>query len=177
MNLLQFVEMAITQTRTATLTTVKELTPEELAYRAGSKANPVGFLIWHVFRTEDRYVRTLTGQEESYQTDGWSNKWTLPATITGDRLAMTTGNSWTPEEVGIFQVPPLAELLSYGEAVRERALAMVKDMDTNKLEAVPNSDRPDWISATYLRSMITHEFGHQQQIDYILGLYHAGSAG
>ncbi len=177
MNLLQFVEMAITQTRTATLTTVKELTREQLAYRAGSKANPVGFLIWHVFRTEDRYVRTLTGQEESYQTDGWSNKWTLPATITGDRLAMTTGNSWTPEEVGIFQVPPLAELLSYGEAVRERALVMVRNMDTNKLEEVPNSDRPDWTSATYLRSMITHEFGHQQQIDYILGLYHAGSAG
>ena len=177
MNLLQFVEMAITQTRTATLTTVKELTREQLAYRAGLKANPVGFLIWHVFRTEDRYVRTLTGQEESYQTDGWSNKWTLPATITGDRLAMTTGNSWTPEEVGIFQVPPLAELLSYGEAVRERALVMVRNMDTNKLEEVPNSDRPDWTSATYLRSMITHEFGHQQQIDYILGLYHAGSAG
>ncbi len=177
MNLLQFVEMAITQTRTATLTTVKELTREQLAYRAGSKANPVGFLIWHVFRTEDRYVRTLTGQEESYQTDGWSNKWTLPATITGDRLAMTTGNSWTPEEVGIFQVPPLAELLSYGEAVRERTLVMVRNMDTNKLEEVPNSDRPDWTSDTYLRSVLTHEFGHQQQIDYILGLYHAGSAG
>ena len=90
---------------------------------------------------------------------------------------MTTGNSWTPEEVGIFQVPPLAELLSYGEAVRERALVMVKDMDTDKLEEVPNPDRPDWISATYLRSMITHEFGHQQQIDYILGLYHVESVG
>ena len=177
MNSLQFVEMAITQTRVATLATVNDLTREQLTYRVGPKANPVGFLIWHVFRTEDRYVRTLTGQEESYQTDGWSNKWTLPATITGDRLAMTTGNSWTPEEVGIFQVPPLAELLSYGEAVRERALVMVRNMDTNKLEEVPNSDRPDWTSATYLRSMITHEFGHQQQIDYILGLYHAGPAG
>lgn len=177
MDSLQFVEMAITQTRTATLATVKELNKEQLTYRVGPKANPVGFLIWHVFRTEDRYVRTLTGQEESYQTEGWSNKWSLPATITGDRLTMTTGNSWTPEEVGIFQVPPLAELLSYGEAVRERALVMVKDMDTDKLEEVPNPNRPDWISATYLRSMITHEFGHQQQIDYILGLYHVESVG
>ena len=104
MDSLQFVEMAITQTRTATLATVKELNKEQLTYRVGPKANPVGFLIWHVFRTEDRYVRTLTGQEESYQTEGWSNKWSLPATITGDRMTMTTGNSWTAEEVGIFQV-------------------------------------------------------------------------
>ena len=177
MDSLQFVEMAITQTRAATLTTVKELTREQLTYRAGPKANPVGFLIWHVFRTEDRYVRTLTGQEESYQADGWSNKWTLPATITGERLAMTTGNSWTPEEVGIFHVPPLAELVSYGETVRQRALAMVKGMEVDKLEEVPNPDRPEWINATYLRSMITHEFGHQQQIDYILGLYNVESAG
>ena len=177
MNSLQFVEMAITQTRDTTLATIKELTREQLNYRAGPQANTVGFLIWHVFRTEDRYIRTLKGQEEAYQTDGWSSKWTLPATITGDRLAMTTGNSWTPEEVGGFQVPPLAELLSYGEAVRHRALVMVKDMDIDKLEEVPNPDRPSWINATYLRSMITHEFGHQQQIDYILGLYNVESTG
>ena len=177
MNTLEFVEIAINQTRTATLDTVKDLTPEQLAWRAGPEANPVGFLLWHVFRTEDRYVRLLTGQPESYQADGWSDTWTLPSTLTGDRAAMTTGNSWTSEEVGVFTVPPLADLLTYGEAVRKRALATVKGLDANKLEEVPNPERPDWVTATYLRSMITHEFGHQQQIDYILGLCRVASAG
>lgn len=177
MNTLDFVDMVINGTRTTTLDTVKDLTPEQLAWRAGPEANPVGFLLWHVFRTEDRYVRLLTSEQETYQTDGWSDKWTLPSTITGDRVSMTTGNSWTIEEVGIFNVPPLADLLTYGAAVRKRALAIVKGLDESKLEEVPNTERPDWTNASYLRSMITHEFGHQQQIDYIIGLCRVATAG
>ena len=177
MNTLEFVDMVINGTRSTTLDTVKDLTPEQLAWRAGPEANPVGFLLWHVFRTEDRYVRLLTSQPETYQSDGWSDKWTLPTTITGDRASRTTGNSWTTEEVGIFSVPPLSELLTYGEAVRKRALAIVKGIDPDKLEEVPNAERPDWTNASYMRSMITHEFGHQQQIDYIGGLCRVASAG
>ena len=177
MNTLEFVGMVINGTRTATLDTVKNLTPEQLAWRAGTEANPVGFLLWHMFRTEDRYVRLLTNGQETYQTDGWSDKWTLPSTITGDRASMTTGNSWTIEEVGSFKVPPLSELQTYGDAVRKRALAIVKSINPDKLEEVPNAERPDWTNASYMRSMITHEFGHQQQIDYIVGLCRVASAG
>ena len=176
MNALEFVEMAIGQTRGYTLDTVKDLNGEQLTWRAGPEANPVGFLIWHVFRTEDRYVRLLTGQPETYQADGWSDKWPLPQTLTGDRATMTTGNRWTSEEVGVFQVPPLGKLLTYGEAVRKQSMATVKGLDPDKLNDVPNAERPDWVTATYLRSMITHEFGHQQQIDYILGLCRVASA-
>jgi hypothetical protein len=169
--------MSIGMNRTSTLDTVKDLSPEELAWQAGPEANPIEFLLWHMFRTEDRYVRFLTGQQETLETDGWNNKWTMPATITGNRAALTTGNSWTIEEVVAFKVPPLAELLAYGEAVRKQALATVKAMSPDKLNEVPYSERPDWINAMYLRSLITHEFGHQQQIDYIVGLCRAASAG
>lgn len=176
MNALDFVEMAATQSRGATLALVSGLEREQLTWRAGPEANPVGFLIWHVLRTEDRYVRMLTGQEETCTAEGWNAKWPLPATITGERAALTTGNSWTSQEVGAFDVPPLDELLAYGEAVRSRAMAMVRGMDPETLEDVPNPDRPEWVKATYLRSMITHEFGHQQQMDYILGLQRASGA-
>ena len=67
-------------------------------------------------------------------------------------------------------MPPLEELLAYGEKVRSRAMDMVRGIDPDTLEDVPNSERPEWVKATYLRSMITHEFGHQQQMDYIVGL-------
>ncbi len=177
MNTLAFVEMSIGMNRTATLDTVKNLTPEELAYHAGPEANPVGFLLWHMFRTEDRYIRFLTGQQETLETDGWNNKWTMPATITGDRAALTTGNSWTIEEVYAFQIPPLNELLAYGEAVRKQSLATVRGLDPDKLDGIPYAERPDWTNSMYLRSLITHEFGHQQQIDYIVGLCRVASAG
>ena len=62
MNAIDFVEMAATQSRNATLSLVSNLDREQLTWRAGPEANPVGFLIWHVFRTEDRYVRMLTGE-------------------------------------------------------------------------------------------------------------------
>ncbi|MDE2901063.1 MAG: DinB family protein [Chloroflexota bacterium] len=176
MNAIDFVEMAATQSRNATLALVSNLERDQLTWRAGPEANPVGFLIWHVFRTEDRYVRMLTGEEETYTADGWSAKWPLPGTITGDRAALTTGNSWTSDEVGAFNVPPLDELLAYGETVRSRAMDMVRGIDPDTLEDVPNQERPEWVKATYLRSMITHEFGHQQQMDYIIGLQKAAGA-
>ncbi len=170
MNAINFIEMAATQSRNATLSLVSNLDREQLTWRAGQEANPVGFLIWHVFRTEDRYVRMLTGEEETYTADGWNTAWKLPGTITGERANLTTGNSWTSDEVGAFDVPPLEELLAYGEKVRSRAMDMVRGIDPDTLEDVPNSERPEWVKATYLRSMITHEFGHQQQMDYIVGL-------
>lgn len=176
MNTLEFVEMAATQSRNATLALVSNLERDQLAWRAGPEANTVGFLIWHVFRTEDRYIRFLTGEEETYTADGWKDKWPLPGTITGDRAALTTGNSWTSDEVGAFDIPPLDELLSYGEAVRGRVLELVRGLDEDTLDQVPNQERPEWMTATYLRSMITHEFGHQQQMDYIVGLQKAASA-
>ena len=175
MNTLEFVEMAATQSRNATLGLVSDLEREQLTWRAGPEANPVGFLLWHVFRTEDRYVRLLTGQEETYTTDGWNAAWPLPATITGERAALTTGNSWTSEEVGAFDIPSLDELLAYGEKVRSRAMDLVRGLDTDTLDEVPNPERPEWVTATYLRSMITHEFGHQQQMDYIVGLQKAAA--
>ena len=175
MNAVEFVAMAVNQTRSATLATVSDLDREQLTWRAGAEANPVGFLVWHVFRTEDRYVRLLSGQEETYQTDGWKDAWPLPATIIGDRAAMTTGNSWTSEEVGAFDAPPIDQLLAYGETVRNRALTLLRGLDPATLDQVPNPERPEWTTATYLRSMITHEFGHQQQMDYILGLHAAGA--
>jgi hypothetical protein len=175
MNTLEFVEMAATQSRSATLGLVSNLERDHLTWRAGVEANTVGFLIWHVFRTEDRYVRMLTGQEETYTADGWNAKWPLPDTITGERAALTTGNSWTADEVGAFDVPPLDELLAYGATVRGRAMDMVRGLDPDSLEQVPNPERPEWVTATYLRSMITHEFGHQQQMDYILGLQKAAA--
>lgn len=176
MNAQAFVEMAMAHSRDATLALVSALDREQLTWRAGPEANPVGFLIWHVFRTEDRYVRLLTGQEETYTGEGWNRAWPLPETIAGERAAMTTGNSWTAEEVGAFDVPPLEELLSYGEKVRSRAVEIVRTMDPDALETVPNPERPTWTTATYLRSMITHEFGHQQQMDYILGLQKAAAS-
>ena len=70
-------------------------------------------------------MRLLTGQEETYTTEGWNAAWPLPATITGERAALTTGNSWTSEEVGAFDIPPLGELLTYGEKVRSRAMELL----------------------------------------------------
>ena len=175
MNTLDFVEMATTQSRHATLALVSNLDREQLTWRAGPEANPVGFLIWHVFRTEDRYVRLLTGQEETYTADGWNATWNLPDTITGERASLTTGNSWTSDEVGAFDLPPLEELLAYGEKVRSCAMDLIHNLDPDTLEQIPNPERPDWMTATYLRSMITHEFGHQQQMDYIVGLQKAAA--
>ena len=36
---------------------VKDLTPEELAWRPAPHANSVGFLLWHMARVEDGWIQ------------------------------------------------------------------------------------------------------------------------
>ena len=60
MNAIDFVEMAATQSRNATLSLVSNLNREQLTWRAGPEANPVGFLYLLLFGYDDDERRRLS---------------------------------------------------------------------------------------------------------------------
>jgi hypothetical protein len=171
MDLRDFVADAMNRTRHATLNVVRDMTAEQLRWAPAPGANSTGFLLFHAFRAEDMYFHSaLSKAGEIWERDGWVERWRLPSTLPPDRLRTTTGNSWTAEEVASWQVPPLAELLAYGQAVRDSALKVLQDLDLSRLSEVPRPNRPDMTVAGYLFLASHHESQHLGQMDYLAGL-------
>jgi len=163
MEFADFVAEALARNRRATLNLVKDLTPEQLRWQPAPGTNPIGFLLWHIARTEDSYFhRSVTQEGDVWDREKWYEKFRLPP--------KETGNTWTAEQVAAFVSPPLTALLGYMEAVRKSVLAIVKGINTHRLEERPRPDRPQMRLADYLISAITHEAEHRGDIGYVLGL-------
>jgi len=173
MDVREFVVSSITRVREATLNMVEGLSQEDLLWRAASFANPVGFLLFHTFRVEDRYYhRWLSTAEEVCEQEGWSRRWKMPDPHADapELWYSQTGNSWTPDQGAAWEPPPKDELLEYGQRVRESAIQVLTEFDVSKLTLAPRSDRPSFTYAYYLYQLSHHEAQHQGQIDYVVGL-------
>jgi hypothetical protein len=171
MDLREFVARSMERTREYTLDMVKDLTPEQLRWRPAPGTNCVAFLLFHVFRAEDRYFhRWISGDGELWERREWSQRWVLPSPPSNPDSIWTTGNSWTVAEVEAWQPPPLSELLAYGETVRRSGLAVLHEFDLARLPEAPRAEFPNLTLTHYLISASHHEAQHQGQIDYLLGL-------
>ena len=171
MDIREFVARSMQRTREYTLDMVQDLSPEQLRWQPAPGANHVAFLLFHIFRAEDRYFhRWLSDDGELWDREGWSQRWALPSPPSNPDPIWTTGNSWTVDEVEGWQPPPLTELLAYGEAVRSSALAVLRDFDLTRLPETPRAEFPNLTLTHYVISASHHETQHQGQIDYLLGL-------
>jgi len=163
------------RTRQITVDMVKALTPVHLRWQAGPGANPIGFLLFHIFRTEDRYFHTWLSQAgEVWEREGWSQRWPLPSPPSAPDPIWTMGYGWTAQEVSAWEPPSLAELLAYGEAVREGSLKVLRGLDPTRLPEPLRPERPRITIGFFVYNASHHEAQHQGQIDYILGLMKAG---
>ena len=63
---------------------VQDLTSEELAWRPGREANPMGWILWHMLRVEDMWFQFfIQRQTEIWEKDGWNEKFGLPTRDNG----------------------------------------------------------------------------------------------
>ena len=173
MDIREFVINSVSRMRESTLRLVQELSQEDLRWQPASFANPVGFLLFHIFRVEDRYFRRwLGGTGEIWEREGWAHRWNLPERdpTASETLLGDTGVGWTPEQVAAWEPPPKTELLDYGQRVRENTLLIIAEFDLTMLNVVPNPDRPNFTYTYYLHQASHHEAQHQGQIDYLIGL-------
>jgi len=177
MDVREFVAQSMERTRQTTLNMVKDLTPAQLRWQAGPEANTIGFLLFHTFRTEDRYFHVwMSGADEVWEQEGWSSRWRLPSPPSNLDPIWTMGYSWTPQEVASWEPPALADLLAYGQAVRESALKVLSEFDLGRLPEPLNPERPQITIGYFVYAASHHEAQHQGQIDYILGLMKTAEA-
>ena len=145
---------------------VGDLTREEIAYRAGPEANPIGFILWHIRRVEDRLINhTIRQSAQIWEEGDWHSKLGLPED------PKTTGFNFTKEQVDTFPVPELAELLSYQRMVRNATLSLIDGLDDSEFDRpFHHGHEGDTTLVFLIGNTIVHVSQHAGQIDFIKGL-------
>ena len=100
MDVTELVAQTMERTRQSTLRMVEGLTASQLRWQPGPEANPIGFLLFHIFRAEDRYAhRWMSSKGEVWFREGWASRYKLPVQPPDQESPLNSGNSWTPQQV------------------------------------------------------------------------------
>jgi len=163
MTLNQFIEDALAKEQEFLMEAVHDLTPQELAWRAGAEANPIIWILWHMLRVEDMWIQFfIQNRAEIWERDGWYQRFGLPT--------RDNGFDHTPEQVANFPILDLRELLGYGEAIRAGTLEYIKSLGQEDYSAVPRERRPEMSVGAIFRQIVGEFYQHQGHISYLKGL-------
>jgi uncharacterized damage-inducible protein DinB len=144
--------------------TVEGLSEEQLAFRPGTGANSIAWLVWHLVRVQDNHVAEAAGEPEIWLEDGWADRFGLsldPA---------DTGYGHSVDDVA--KVRASAELLTgYADAVGERSRRYLSSLDDEALDRVVDErwDPPVTLGVR-LVSVIGDDMAHLGQAQYVRGL-------
>ena len=118
--------------------TATGLTPEQLVALPLPGVNPIGFILWHMARSQDWAVNTaVRGGVEVIKRDPWRS---TPLAIPG----MGTGFDLDEAAVVARQMK-IDELLAYADAVHADTLAWIDSIHEGDLDSIPDvtaHDRP-----------------------------------
>lgn len=166
MTLNEFIEDALNVENEYLMDALGDLTPEELAWRAGPEANHIGWILWHMTRVEDMWFQFfIQRQTEIWETEGWNEKFGLPT--------RDNGFDHTLEQVAAFPAYDLADMIAYGKAVRTATLDYLKTVTPEQMDEVPREARPEMSIGGVFRQVVGELYQHQGHIAYLKGLARA----
>ena len=119
------------------------VTPELMIASAGPRSNPVGFLMWHMARSQDWAVHTaIRNVPEVVRATPWSE---MPGISTPG-----IGTGFAPDEArelaGRLDLP---ELMRYADAVSAAVIDWVGTLEERDLDAIPDVAAHDAPFAEY----------------------------
>jgi len=161
-----FILKSLENMQKALTAATSDLEYDEIKWQAGPRANPIGFILWHQLRVEDRFVHTLFQQKtQLYEQDKWYQKMGLP------NEPDNTGRGYNAEQIAAFPVPELKTLQQYGDAVRRHTIEYINSTGPEELNRI--LDRPGVgkipISEFFL-ILLGEVHQHIGQIAYLRGL-------
>ncbi len=150
----------------AVTTTVDDLTHEELRSRSRAEANPIGFILWHQLRCEDKFVQGIIQKKpQVWVSEKWYPELNLPENPSD------IGYGYTVEQVAVFPIPELKDLLRYAQAVRARTVEYLKTMTPDKFDEVIQTPFSGELSIGQIFAKLLCEITqHIGQIAYLRGL-------
>jgi len=140
------------------------LTPADLDQQPKPDCNSMGWLTWHMTRTQDRAISDMTGQEQIWVKDRWYEKFDRP----GD--PMETGLGHSTEQVSAFKAPEVAVLMAYYNAVLECTSAFFDGLTEEYLDRKMEHPIFPTVGARLIAMQGTNIIHHIGQIAYLRGL-------
>ena len=163
MTLNEFIEDSFEKETEFLTEAVNDLTPEELSWRIRPKANPIGWILWHMLRVEDMWFQFFIQRKpEIWERDGWNDKFSLPT--------RDNGFGHTQEQVAMFPSLDRDELMRYGVAVRAETLEYLRGLGPEDFNVVPREQRPEMSIGAIFRQVVGELYQHQGHISYLKGL-------
>jgi hypothetical protein len=143
----------------------ERLTYAELREAVAVGANPLGWLMWHVTRVQDRAVAGMTGVDQLWVRDGWHAKFGMPAD------PEERGNGDTLAEAAAFEAPGAALLVEYYMAVRALVNDFLDGLEADDPERlVPGFGATMVPLASRVAGLVIEAVQHTGQIAYARGV-------
>ena len=155
---------ALGRTRENAHDVVDELSEDQLAFRLEGRANPIGWLVWHLARVVDDHLAGAAGNEQRWTADGWAERFALPLD------PADIGYGHTNEQVASVRVGA-ANLHGYLDAVLDRAVGYVSGLSDADLDRVVDERwDPPVTLAVRLVSVVDDAAQHVGQAAFVRGL-------
>ena len=139
------------------------LSPADLNEQPHHDCNSMGWLAWHLTRTQDRAMSNLTGEQQVWIKDGWYTKFNR------DPNPQDTGFGHKSEDVAKFKSPDAGTLLGYHRAVLERSKRYLGSLSTTELGRKVDHPKFPTVGA-WLVATLSDSLQHVGQVAYLRGL-------
>lgn len=137
-----------------------------LVWRPEPRANPIGWLVWHLTRIQDDHVSEIAGHEQTWNERDWATGFNLAAG------AMDLGYGHTAEQVAAVRPVSPAVLLEYHDRVSERTSAVVAALRPADLgRIIDDSYDPPVSVGVRLVSVVDDGMQHAGQAAYLRGMF------
>ena len=144
---------------------IKELTLEQLHWRANDRGVNIAFIAWHYVRTEDNITQFVLQRKPTVWLEGgWDQKFGL------DRIQQGTG--WPLEQAQALRLPSRQAFVEYMQDVFQATDAFLETIDDDYLlqtiTVKPLGEMP--ILNAVGNMCLTHGFTHAGEIQHLRGL-------
>jgi hypothetical protein len=139
------------------------MTQADLNEQPRPDCNSMGWLAWHLTRTQDRSIADLTGEKQLWIKDNWYARFSRASD------AADTGFGHKPEDVAAFKSPDVATVLGYHKAVLQKTKQYLGSLSTTELGRKLDHPRFPTVEAR-LVATLNDGLQHVGQIAYVRGL-------
>ena len=147
---------------------VSDVDDATLARQPNDQSNSMAWLIWHLTRVADRFIKTrLEDAPQLWVQDGWHEKFHMEAD------ADDFGMGWGPEKLAAWEPPSRDVLLGYFSAMNEVTRQYVGALSAEDLERQIPAPPPANSQSVgeVLGILVFDNCVHGGQIAYLRGYY------
>ncbi|MEY9937367.1 DUF664 domain-containing protein [Streptacidiphilus sp. MAP5-3] len=144
---------------------VSGLDPEQLCFRADSRANSIAWLVWHLTRIQDDHICDMADTAQAWTELGWAERFGLPFPVEAH------GYGHTSQQVAAVRGLTAEQLLGYHDDVHDRTVAYLAGPGGHHLDRIVDSRwDPPVTAAVRLVSVIADDLQHAGQAALVRGL-------